>query len=170
MRLVAELIKGGLNVKLKAFFLIVCSTNFSCVFFLVVEQLFRPTTIEYYGDWRDIALFFTISFIVTWFIMMPTAMLFGLISEDKRGRHHILDDRGPRGPIYCRKCRYQLNGLELHRCPECGQPFDPEDLKTISTNLKGKRDVTVYLGYSWVICSMVLVFLYLMQLVRAVLP
>jgi hypothetical protein len=35
--------------------------------------------------------------------------------------------------IYCRKCRYCLRGLDSHRCPECGQPFDPNDPTTFLT-------------------------------------
>jgi len=26
----------------------------------------------------------------------------------------------------CQTCQYDLTGLTEHRCPECGQPFDPE--------------------------------------------
>lgn len=32
---------------------------------------------------------------------------------------------GPRPTMYCRKCRYVLDGLDIARCPECGRPFDP---------------------------------------------
>ena len=38
------------------------------------------------------------------------------------------------GGIYCRKCGYDLRGqAEMHRCPECGQGFDPADGKTFRT-------------------------------------
>lgn len=33
--------------------------------------------------------------------------------------------------IYCRKCRYVLDGLPENRCPECGTAFDPEDSATL---------------------------------------
>lgn len=32
--------------------------------------------------------------------------------------------------MYCRSCRYGLEGLEAGRCPECGLPFDPTDPTT----------------------------------------
>lgn len=35
-----------------------------------------------------------------------------------------------RPAIYCIKCRYVLNGLPLHRCPECGTEYDPHDEST----------------------------------------
>ena len=27
--------------------------------------------------------------------------------------------------VRCKSCHYSLKGLTEHRCPECGQPFDP---------------------------------------------
>ena len=35
-----------------------------------------------------------------------------------------------RGTKHCRNCRYQLDGLATHRCPECGDTFDPADAGT----------------------------------------
>ncbi|MCP4834864.1 MAG: hypothetical protein GY895_08875 [Phycisphaera sp.] len=32
--------------------------------------------------------------------------------------------------MYCRSCRYGLEGLDAGRCPECGVPFDPTDPST----------------------------------------
>ena len=32
--------------------------------------------------------------------------------------------------MYCRSCRYGLEGLNAGRCPECGLPFDPTDPAT----------------------------------------
>lgn len=45
------------------------------------------------------------------------------------------DDAAPRfleGPPRCVQCFYQLEGLEINRCPECGQAFDPEDETTFT--------------------------------------
>ncbi len=35
--------------------------------------------------------------------------------------------------MYCRKCGYVLDGLDEHRCPECGRPFDPGRRRTYRT-------------------------------------
>ena len=32
--------------------------------------------------------------------------------------------------MFCRKCRYDLQGLSEPKCPECGAEFDPADSKT----------------------------------------
>ena len=31
--------------------------------------------------------------------------------------------------ILCPSCEYDLTGLREHRCPECGEPFDPDRLR-----------------------------------------
>ena len=40
---------------------------------------------------------------------------------------------------YCSDCEYNLDGLPEHRCPECGQPFDPDDPRTFKTARPHKR-------------------------------
>lgn len=32
--------------------------------------------------------------------------------------------------LFCRRCGYELRGLSRNRCPECGQPFDPNNRRT----------------------------------------
>jgi len=43
------------------------------------------------------------------------------------------------GMIYCRNCRYVLNGLPENRCPECGTGFDPADATTFLLSLHQDR-------------------------------
>jgi len=37
-------------------------------------------------------------------------------------------------PRYCRACNYNLHGLTVSRCPECGREFDPTNPKTYRSN------------------------------------
>lgn len=37
--------------------------------------------------------------------------------------------------MYCLRCAYKLEGLEEHRCPECGLVFDPDDAQTFDAVL-----------------------------------
>ena len=54
-----------------------------------------------------------------------------VLSRKRRGLHDLLSGtvvvrRGPTG--HCEQCGYDLRGLPEPRCPECGTPFDPEDM------------------------------------------
>jgi hypothetical protein len=37
----------------------------------------------------------------------------------------------PAAEALCRGCRYSLQKLPANRCPECGLPFDPDDVETM---------------------------------------
>ncbi len=41
--------------------------------------------------------------------------------------------------MYCRGCWYVLDGLPLHRCPECGRTFDPTDEATYHAESRQAR-------------------------------
>lgn len=55
--------------------------------------------------------------------------------------NRYLGIRGPQpAPVeagrYCLKCRYSLTGLVVHRCPECGRGFDPDNSYTYALTPK----------------------------------
>jgi hypothetical protein len=43
--------------------------------------------------------------------------------------------------MFCRQCRYILDGLPANRCPECGTGFDPLQAETYLTSPKAKLPV-----------------------------
>ncbi len=52
------------------------------------------------------------------------------------------------GDIRCIQCEYSLFGLETHRCPECGRPFDPADAKTFHFEVLDGRQYLRWCGWS----------------------
>jgi len=44
---------------------------------------------------------------------------------------HDAETAGPR--FYCRACAQELTGMDASDCPGCNKPFDPEDLRTVTT-------------------------------------
>jgi rRNA maturation protein Nop10 len=60
-------------------------------------------------------------------------------------------------PLYCKQCDYLLIGLPEHRCPECGQTFDPSDPATFeSTDRKSRRRKTACRFTPWLIVLLML--------------
>lgn len=56
--------------------------------------------------------------------------------------------------IHCQKCGYDLNGLQEHRCPECGTDFSPDDPETFLTRpVSGMRDLLLAVGAVLLICA-----------------
>jgi hypothetical protein len=42
----------------------------------------------------------------------------------------------------CRDCTYSLHGLEDHRCPECGRPFNPDERETMLLPAQGAWNIS----------------------------
>lgn len=45
------------------------------------------------------------------------------------GGARIVDKAVPGNRPYCPECAYDLSGAVSNRCPECGTPFRPEDVR-----------------------------------------
>jgi len=57
--------------------------------------------------------------------------------------------------MYCRRCRYPLQDLTEHRCPECGRSFDPDNHATFRASPRRvprwlKRATVAFLGFAFV--------------------
>ena len=58
--------------------------------------------------------------------------------------------------MFCGRCRYPLVGLLVHRCPECGCPFDPADPRSFSQpGTRRKRRVVPQLLAGAVVGAMI---------------
>ncbi|QQE12131.1 hypothetical protein JD969_01250 [Planctomycetota bacterium] len=69
--------------------------------------------------------------------------------------------------MYCLNCDYDLYGIDSHSCPECGEPFDPNDERTFRcfSDKDGISTKTVFrvLLYPFIIIGLVILFGYIME-------
>lgn len=54
----------------------------------------------------------------------------------------------PPSDLLCPTCGYILTGLPEHRCPECGSPFDPDELRRIQARL-ATRQIAFERAHGW---------------------
>jgi hypothetical protein len=71
--------------------------------------------------------------------------------------------------MFCKQCQYDLRELPENRCPECGQPFNPDDPATYHRRAKAHPRWPLWLtcvgaGYPWLCVLM----LYLTWVVAAI--
>ncbi len=51
--------------------------------------------------------------------------------------------------VHCKNCHYPLETLTMHRCPECGRAFDPDDVRTFDVPLPAiVREMPKSLGWA----------------------
>jgi ribosomal protein L37E len=82
-----------------------------------------------------------IGFLLTWVCAALLAVVYGLVTAD-------LKHKGERS-MYCRTCGYVLLGLRENRCPECGRPFDPDDVRSFRRYPKEPDKRVLVFVYCW---------------------
>jgi len=63
--------------------------------------------------------------------------------------------------MYCLSCGYVLLGLSEGRCPECGRPFDPDNVCTFRRFPRGESRGLVVLAYGWLLVSGIVIMLFI---------
>lgn len=53
--------------------------------------------------------------------------------------------------LRCPKCDYCLTGLPMNRCPECGQEFNPSELRANMEVLKHVQHGAIFVAAGWAI-------------------
>lgn len=87
----------------------------------VVLDIF-PSRGTHYGDFRHDIELFVADFDRPWTVLLfPLMLLFAIFCFGLAW--HCIWVRGRRHTKYCRKCDYNLTGLTVNRCLECGVPF-----------------------------------------------
>lgn len=57
--------------------------------------------------------------------------------------------------MWCRQCEYDLTGLVIARCPECGHAFDPADPATFTTEwTKGVARTGIWIPFALATCPL----------------
>jgi hypothetical protein len=128
----------------KNIFIAVSSVNFilATLSFLgkIVEKL-NPNL--YHNLFGTFVVWIILGFILTWPFNAILGIGYGLIFSE-------LNQNGERS-MYCLSCRYRLAELSGPRCPECGRPFDPNDVRTFQRYINHTRNIFLVLSYCWLV-------------------
>jgi hypothetical protein len=114
------------------------------------------------SPWAGVIAAYGIGFVTTW----PLALLAGTIQTALFSNDRPSGERSR----YCRKCDYILEGLAEHRCPECGQPFDPDNVLTFRRYLEHTWHWKASAAWAWVAISGVLIGWFFLQFLKFMFP
>lgn len=139
-------VRNGGHAKGEVVFILLSLLNvmlFLLAFAGKVAEARDPTLFD--SPWADVIAVYALGFLGTW----PLALLAGIIQTVLSANRKPSGERS----MYCLKCGYILQGLLEHRCPECGQPFDPDNVLTFRRYLRDCHDWPTHLAWTWVAIS-----------------
>jgi len=70
-------------------------------------------------------------------------------AAELNGLADAVAESGPIPTIFCRNCRYPLDGIFSRECPECGQNFNPDVTVMVTRDPSRHRVRRFFLGLMW---------------------
>ena len=55
--------------------------------------------------------------------------------------------------MHCSACRYELQGLGVGTCPECGRPFDPGNPGPFASDLFNQQRKPLFVAAALLLCA-----------------
>lgn len=148
---------------MRAIFVFLSIMNFVLFVFAAVSKIAQQQDPRLYDSpWAGVFAVYAIGCVLTW----PVTLLAGIIQAMVVAGSKPASLRS----MYCRKCEYILEGLVEHRCPECGQPFDPDNVVTFRRYLKDPRDRQVLLAWLWLAVSGIVIGWFILQFLKFMFP